>query len=472
MRFWNCFRFELAHTRAAAAIATVCLCVTSAAAEGRPRHRPIGPVVVRDPVPYWRQYFGPPTSYGSPYYRMMAPRYFAPPPPYVGYGDNGYGYNGYGYGSAGGYVYPGPYVGFGVTGPAPLYRTQPAPRVDAYSNPALQETLLENQLRWGTELPPNAFPSQTRVRVRPSTPEKQAKSIHAQAEGDVYMKRLRFLNAYEKFKYAVGVANDRPEPYFRLAYALAAIGSYDSAIKYLKQGITLDPQWPVHGDKLIGVFGDDNRLAILSLIERVTGWVRDDIRDPDRLFLMGVLLHFNDDNRAGQFFEAAYRLAGGGDHLLVFLQPQLDARDNAAGAGAPGPGRPGNGAPAPAPEEPPLTIDQIPGAAITPPGTRIQPSRPTPGAPALKSPGPKSSAPIGPPGNTVAPIPRRIPSSPPSTPAPVAPATKPAGPPANGLPLPPLPAPADPQSSSQTPAPTVGPSLFPTPSNNTTVQTP
>ena len=331
MRFWNCFRFELAPKRAAAAIATVCLCVTSAAAEGRPRHRPIGPVVVRDPVPYWRQYFGPPTSYGSPYYRMMAPRYFAPPPPYVGYGYNSYGYNGYGYGSAAGYVYPGPYVGFGVTAPAPLYRTQAAPRVDL-SNPALQETLLENQLRWGTELPPNAFPSQTRVRVRPSTPEKQAKSIHAQAEGDVYMKRLRFLNAYEKFKYAVGVANDRPEPYFRLAYALAAIGSYDSAVKYLKQGITLDPQWPVHGEKLIGVFGDDNRLAILSLIERVTGWVRDDIRDPDRLFLMGVLLHFNDDNRAGQFFEAAYRLAGGGDHLLVFLQPQLDARENAAAA--------------------------------------------------------------------------------------------------------------------------------------------
>jgi hypothetical protein len=467
MRFWNCFRFELAPKRAAAAIATVCLCVASAAAEGRPRHRPIGPVVVRDPVPYWRQYFGPPTSYGSPYYRMMAPRYFAPPPPYVGYGYNSYGYNGYGYGSAAGYVYPGPYVGFGVTAPAPLYRTQVAPRVDL-SNPALQETLLENQLRWGTELPPNAFPSQTRVRIRPSTPEKQAKSIHAQAEGDVYMKRLRFLNAYEKFKYAVGVANDRPEPYFRLAYALAAIGSYDSAVKYLKQGITLDPQWPVHGEKLIGVFGDDNRLAVLSLIERVTGWVRDDIRDPDRLFLMGVLLHFNDDNRAGQFFEAAYRLAGGGDHLLVFLQPQLDARENAAAAGAQGPG---HGSPPPAPEEPPLTIDQIPGAAITPPSTRIQPSGPTPAAAS-----PKSPAPIGPPRNTVAPIPRRIPSSPPSTPTPVAPATKPTAPPANGLPLPPLPAPADPtpnpQSSSHTPAPAGGPSLFPTPNSNTTVQTP
>ena len=86
----------------------------------------------------------------------MAPRYF--PPPYAGYG-----YGGYGYGTAAGYVYPGPYVGFGTAGPGSLYRTLPSPYFDAYSNPALQETMLENQLRWGPELPPNALQSQTRV---------------------------------------------------------------------------------------------------------------------------------------------------------------------------------------------------------------------------------------------------------------------------------------------------------------------
>ena len=254
------------------------------------------------------------------------------------------------------------------------------------------------------------------MRVRPSTPEKQAKSIHAQAEGDVYMKRLRFLNAYEKFKYAVGVANDRPEPYFRLAYALAAIGSYESAVKYLKQGITLDPQWPAHGEKLIGVFGDDNRLAILSLIERVTGWVRDDIRDPDRLFLMGVLLHFNDDNRSGQFFEAAYRLAGGGDHLLVFLQPQLDARDNGAAAGSQGPGRPAMG-----------LRPRRRAAAVDRPDSRsgTHTSGHADSALWARLParlGPRSPAPTGPPRNTVAlrhatvtPAPNLVPPAPEST---------------------------------------------------------
>ena len=217
------------------------------------------------------------------------------------------------------------------------------------------------------------------------------------------MRRLKFLNAYERYKYAVSAANDRPEPYFRLGYALAAIGSYESAVKFIKQGLDLDPQWPTHGERLEAIFGEDNRLAILSLTERVTGWVREDIRDPDRLFLIGVLLHFNGDNRAAQFFEAAYRLAGSGDHLLAFLQPPAESRDATPGSpqGRPYPqggrtspqGGPAAGpyrgtSPAPPPQEPPLPLEAIPGAAVGPPGTRF----PTP-APALT---PRPTGPIGP----------------------------------------------------------------------------
>ena len=62
--------------------------------------------------------------------------------------------------------------------------------------------------------------------------------------GDVYLHRLKFLNAYERYKVAVNAANDRPEPYFRLGYALAAVGSFDSAVKYIKQGLDLDPPGP------------------------------------------------------------------------------------------------------------------------------------------------------------------------------------------------------------------------------------
>jgi hypothetical protein len=429
-------------------------------AEGRGYHRGFrpAPVYYGPGRPYYRRYYGP-TYYGSPYYALATPSFLPPAPPIGG---------GYGYGSVyGNGNYPPAYVPY-FGNPYGAYRPPSNYYFDPYSNPALQESMLENQLRWGQNLPPNGVPQRRHVRLRPSTPEQQAKSIHAQAQGDVYLHRLKFLNAYERYKVAVNAANDRPEPYFRLGYSLAAVGSFDSAVKYMKQGLDLDPTWPSHGERLEAIFGDDNRLAILSLIERVTGWVREDIRDPDRLFLMGVLLHFNGDNRSGQFFEAAYRLAGGGDHLLAFLQPQPENRENATGPAQPGgPRGPYDNAPAPpAPVEPPLTLDQIPGAAVGQPGA----SGPTPAlSPRPQAPrNPRSRIP--PAMNPVPPLP--VPASPAPTGPPVrsnegppsgAPQRGPT-PPSSALPLPPLPAPAEPDANpqSKTQPPTGGPELTPT----------
>ncbi len=438
-----------------------------ALAEGRPYHRAYRPVpVYHGPGgPYYRRYFGP-TYYGSVYYALTTPRFLPPAPPMIG--------GGYGYGSVfgNGNLPPmyGPYFGGNpyASTPYSAYRPPSNYYFDPYSNPALQAAMLENQLRWGQNLPPNGVPQRTHVRLRPSTPEQQAKSIHAQAQGDVYLHRLKFLNAYERYKVAMNAANDRPEPYFRLGFALAAVGSFDSAVKYIKEGLDLDPRWPAHGERLEAIFGDDNRLAILSLIERVTGWVREDIRDPDRLFLVGVLLHFNGDNRSGQFFEAAYRLAGGGDHLLAFLQPQPENKENPNGPAQPGgPRGPyDNAPPPPAPVEPPLTLDQIPGAAVGEPGA----SGPSP---ALS---PRPPVPRNPPSNrpsTTNPVP---PLPVPASPAPAGPPVRsndgpPSGapprgptPPSSVLPLPPLPVPAatGPNPQSNTQPPTGGPELTPT----------
>jgi hypothetical protein len=447
--------------------------VSRAEAEGRPRYRYIGPGSFRAPIPaYWRHYFGPTGTYGSSYYALAnRPRVYLPP-----------AYPPYGYGSAVGY--PPPYYGDLY----PVYRAPRPAYLDPYANPVLQESMLENQLRWGTDLPPRVTPLRTRVRLHPSTPEQQVKSIHAQAQGDVWMRRLKFLNAYERYKYAISAANDRPEPYFRLGYALAAVGSFDSAVKFIKQGLELDPQWPAHGERLEAIFGNDNRLAILSLTERVTGWVREDIRDPDRLFLVGVLLHFNGDDRASQFFEAAYRLAGGGDHLLAFLQPQpAENRDGAASPSRPGPpaGQFNGGAPPPEPAEPPLPLDAIPGAALSPPGAirpgmnqrdpnqrgpalTPRPSNPEPGNPELGNPADNIPAPALSPRRT-------LPQGPPRTVAPPAGAA-PRGPvpPTPALPLPPLPAAADtaPGPESNVQAPTGGPLLTPSSDNNTAAQSP
>jgi hypothetical protein len=350
--------------------------------------------------------------------------------------------------------------------------------------------------------------------LRQSTPEQKAKSIRAQTQGDVWMKKLRFLNAYERYKVAQSAASDRPEPYFRLGFSLASVGNFDSAVKYFKQGLDVDPQWPTHPDKLDVLLGEDNRLSVLTLIERVGGWVREDIRDPDRLFLMGVILHADGDTRASEFFEAAYRLGGSGDHLLAFLNP-------ASGPGGPPPARSGpawNGSnrngptnvydpgvangpsPPPQPQEPQETMPpQLvappnfgpagePQGMFSPPGQmqpgQMQRDQNQPGQippRGLYQPIPKGARPIAPPngnGNPVSP-PQAVPQpTAPQQPGQPQPAMsrkpKPAAP---ALPLPPLPAPEEPSAEGQ-PGTQSGPSLDgpalapPSTNGSTTVQSP
>jgi hypothetical protein len=301
--------------------------------------------------PPWHRYFGPLSgTYGATSFAVPNQYFYAyAPPVYAGMG--------YGYGSVGGYGYWPPYPGGMYAGgyaPMPLY-------MNPYANPVLRDSIIENQVRWGSALPLAAAAPRVHARIRVSSPGQKAKSIHAEAQGDVWMRKLMFLNAYERYKYANQLASDRSEPYFRLAFASAAVGSFDSAVQWVKQGLEFDPAWPAHGERLNTLFGSDNRLAVLSLIERITQWVREDIRDPDRLFLMGVILHFDGDNRASQFFEAAYRLAGSGDHLLAFLQPAAQRPvQNPNGQFQ----RPATGTAPPAAMEPP---DPAAGAAAGPP---------------------------------------------------------------------------------------------------------
>ena len=470
----------------AASLSSAALVYSSDTARADRPYRGYGPMVViaAPPPPYYRRYAGPlPGRYGSPYYGISVNRIFGYPATYIPYGSR----------VAGGYAYPPGYTGaYATYGPS-------AAEWDPYSNPLLQATLLENQLRWGTALPPGYPEPRTRVRLRQSTPEQKAKSIRAQVQGDVWMKKLRFLNAYERYKVAVSAASDRPEPYFRLGFSLASVGNFDSAVKYFKQGLDVDPQWPTHPDKLDAVFGEDNRLSVLTLIERVGGWVREDIRDPDRLFLIGVVLHADGDTRASEFFEAAYRLGGSGDHLLAFMNP-------ASGPGGPPMGRSGpvwNGSnrnrptnaydpgvangpiPPPQPQEPqemmppPLVAPPNFGPPGEPQGMFSPPGQIAPRG--LYQPMPQGARPFGPQngsGNPVNP-PQAVPQ--PTVPQQSGPTqqrtpqrSKPAVP---ALPLPPLPAPEEPSAEGQPgtqPGPSFdGPALAPpSTGGSTTAQSP
>jgi hypothetical protein len=338
----------------ACVIATQGITVQSARADSRHRRPPIVRVAQYGPnyrVPYHR-YFGPTSgTYGAISFSVPNRFYYPVMPPF-------YAGMGYGYGSAGAYGYWPPAYGTPyMVAPPPVARYSDSDPV--LSNPVLRGTLLENELRWGSSLPPAMSPRRLKARFRPSTPEQRMKSIHAEAQGDVWMHKLKALNAYERYKYAITIAADRPEPYFKVGFSLAAVGNFDSAVKYFKQGLDLNPSWPASAERLDAIFGDGNRLSVLTLIERVGQWVHEDIRDPDRLFLMGVVLYFDGDDRATPFFDAAYRLAGSGDHLLAFLQPAPNMNGNNRN---PSFTAPGSGVAPPSPMEPPIPLDSPPAA--------------------------------------------------------------------------------------------------------------
>lgn len=159
--------------------------------------------------------------------------------------------------------------------------------------------------------------------VRPVSASSRAgreRSLLAQAEGDRWLREGQHVKAYLRYLEAQREAEDRAEVYFRQAFALVAMGRYSHAVMRLKRGLQVDPAYPRTGATLDTVYGIENLEQKVDYLRRVTDWANADARDPDRLFLMGVMLHFDEDSRANEFFSAAWKLSGSGDHLKAFLK--------------------------------------------------------------------------------------------------------------------------------------------------------
>jgi len=279
----------------------------------------------------------------------------------------GFSYSGYGFYGSFGY---GPGVGGGVGVP---YLAQPYPEYygrNPFDNDVLQGTLEENALQWGQPEPLPAKPT-VKAPVRKTSPETKVRSLHLQGFGDVLFRRQNFPQAYQRYREAAATAPDLATPHFRLGITLAAMHRYEAAVAELKRGLSLDPTWPLTGESLADLFGEDNIIARNSMLHEVAEWVRADIRDPDRLFLFGVLLHFNGDAaQARSVLETAARLGGSPEHVMVFLNPVAPERAN---PGEPAPAKLPAAVPQPAPFAPapePFTgrrnPPQVPGAQPIP----------------------------------------------------------------------------------------------------------
>ena len=373
-------------------------------------------------------------GWGGLYPNYYQPGYYAPVNPYAGFygpGVAGVGYTNWnsappfsmvqigglniGYGAVGG-VYGPPAPGAGYVwpaaawggnaapayGPVPVYgaaANAPAPAPTPFNNQVLREWMPQNGAQPGGPalngadlLAMPAQPVQPQViegLPRVSNLEAKRKSIRLEGFADERFVQRDWGQAYARYKQALEQAPDRIEPRMKLGWTLLASGQLGGAVGEFKRVARLNPEWPAQGGSLEEVYGPGSELVRTAILQKVAAWLQEDIRDADRLFLMGVVLHFNrEPDQAAQFLQMADQIAGSPTHTQAFLdhlsadrgvQPAggVVNRDQVQPAGGAQP------AAAPQPADP-----SRPGAIVSPP----QPAAPeilgpaTPIRPVSKSP--------------------------------------------------------------------------------------
>lgn len=273
---------------------------------------------------------------------------------YSRFGYSGYGYGGFGYysGPVGGYPTPyGPlpygYASYGYPNYGPNYTyIPPAPVViqphpiwlgqNPFDNDAIREWMpqpqgagnIPNQVPGVPNQAPAVQPPQEnpQVIIKPSNVESRRTAIRLQAQGDEWFQKHNFIQAYARYKQAAAATPDLAEPRLRMAIALAAMSEFSQAATEMKRAMRIDPSIPFTADRLDALYGDGGGIAKNSLLHKLQEWVREDIRDPDRLFVIGAILYLDDDvDRATPFLQAAAKLAGSPFHIQAFLRPVAQA---------------------------------------------------------------------------------------------------------------------------------------------------
>ena len=207
-----------------------------------------------------------------------------------------------------------PYRGYVpiIVGPAPVWISNPAPPSIAVL-PVVHKT------------PTDGFTDPAKHPVKPSTPAARLKSLEFQSRGDEKFRKQLWAQAYVSYRSAADVATDRGEAHFRLGFVYTAMQYYPSAIREFKRGLFLSPELAATGIRISMLFGPDSEIVRTSILHKVVEWVQEDLNDPDRLFLLGLLLHFEDDPRRRPVLDRARKLAGArNDHIRALLdQPDV-----------------------------------------------------------------------------------------------------------------------------------------------------
>lgn len=153
-----------------------------------------------------------------------------------------------------------------------------------------------------------------------SPPGARRLSVEQQRLGDEKLRQHLWPQAYVHYRNSADLAPERPEAHFRLAVTFAAMKQFASAIREFKRSLDLDPTLPQSGETFSTLFGPENN-ALQKIMPPVAGWVQEDLKDVNRLFLLGLILHFNDDPRGSEILETAARTPGANEYIAYFLNP-------------------------------------------------------------------------------------------------------------------------------------------------------
>jgi len=157
-----------------------------------------------------------------------------------------------------------------------------------------------------------------------SSAEASERSLEQQTSGDEKLRQQKWSQACLNYRQSVDTAEDRAQAHLRLGFTYTAMKHFTLAVREFKRGLALDPALPQSGDRLATIFGPDSEAVRKSIQHQIATWVREDIRDPDRLFLLGLWLHYDADPRGREVLEAALSRAGEGDHIVAFLIPSSE----------------------------------------------------------------------------------------------------------------------------------------------------
>jgi tetratricopeptide (TPR) repeat protein len=141
--------------------------------------------------------------------------------------------------------------------------------------------------------------------------------------GDLWFAKGKYFEASARYRDAAQSAPQLADAYFREGFALTAMGRYAAAVKAIRRGLAIDPRWPDSPFTLDELYGP-NAVGKAAHFAALTGAVRENPRDADVAFLLGVYLYFNGqrDLAANAFDRAARLLNPHGQFIEPFVKRQ------------------------------------------------------------------------------------------------------------------------------------------------------